>query len=302
MPEKTRLLPPVPYARFALLATCAAVVLSGCSSYCSHESDPAVEDSSAETRVMEGAEPVTIDRGRSRACLLMHGFASSPADFGTLPQKLDAAGWDVYAPRFPGHGTSPADLAQVSGSEIRAFAEKQYSKLEARYKTLVVGGFSMGGTLATDLACSHESEALLLISPFYKLTYKPYYVLPPEWWHAILSPFISRIPAGKAVNRPEGREELTVYDEMPIPATTELFALRDEVMEKLDRSPPRCPVLLVYSENDEVASPRAMRRVFRALPGERKRHVQFSRSNHHLLSDWDRQEAVRAILDFLNNM
>jgi len=286
----------------ALLATCAMVALSGCCSYPSPEDDPTMDESLAETKVMKGAEPVTIDRARSRACLLLHGFASSPADFGELPAELDQAGWDVYAPRFPGHGTSPADLAEVSASELLDFADKRYVQLKRRYDTLVVGGFSMGGTIATGLACSHDPDALLLIGPFYKLTYKTYYVLPPEWWHTLLSPFINRIPADKAVNRPEGRKELTVYDEMPIPATQELFALRDRVMQTLKETAPECPVLLLYSENDDVASPGAMMRVFRRILSDPKQKIRFTRSNHHLLSDWDRQEAVEAILKFLEGL
>ena len=208
----------------------------------------------------------------------------------------------MYAPRLPGHGTNPTDLAEVSASDLLDFSEKQYSRLNRRYETLVVGGFSMGGTIATHLADARQPDGLVLISPFFRLTYKPYYILPPEWWHTILSPFLNSLPAAKAVNRPGADAELTVYDEMPIPATRQLFALRDHVIDGLGQNPPRCPVLLVYSENDEVASPGAMLEVFEELSSETRREARFTRSNHHILSDWDRHGAVQAVLDFLQSL
>ena len=67
-------------------------------------------------------QPVSIERGRRRACLLLHGWLSSPADFADLPGALDRAGWDVYAPLLPGHGTACEDLDGMSAEDMLAGA------------------------------------------------------------------------------------------------------------------------------------------------------------------------------------
>lgn len=248
---------------------------------------------------MEGAESVEIDRGRRRACLLLHGFASSPADFGQLPHELDRAGWDVHAPLLPGHGTAPGDLATVTAEQILEAAEDQYRRVSGRHDCPAVGGFSMGGTIATALAASHRPRALVLISPYYRVAYRAWYVLPAEWWHRILSPLINEVPAAKAVNQPGAADRLAAYETLPMPAIGELFRVRNRVVESVEPQEVRCPALLVYSEGDEVASPSAMRKAFERLPAEGNAVARFTRSNHHVLQDYDRRAAVWAVVEFL---
>ena len=244
---------------------------------------------------------IHVDRGRSRAVLLLHGFSASPADFGGLPRALDRAGWDVHVPWLPGHGTSPDELAAVSASRIREAAEDHYTDLCGRYETVVLGGFSMGGCLATGLAADEPPAALVLVSPFYAITYRWYYILPVEWWQTVASLFLDSVPPGKHVNRPGAEENIVTYDRIPLAALDMLYALRDRVMEGLAERQLGCPVLLLQSAADSVASPDRAREVIGRFTAGNYCHRRFTRSDHYILHDYDRREAVRSAVEFLGD-
>jgi carboxylesterase len=256
------------------------------------------------TGIIFGAEPIRIDRGRAGACVLLHGWITTPADFSPLPQALDQTGWDVYAPLHYGHGTSPLDLEDVTAEKLLAVAREHYEEALARYDRVVLVGFSMGGCMATILAAEEPPERLVLVAPFYGVEHKWYYILPARWWNALLTPLISyvrRDPDLMQVNRPEGRDEIIAYLSFPTACTAALFELRRHVLEETDLGRLAMPVLLLYSTGDDVCSHKAMEDVFARLPSPGKEEVVFERSNHHILHDYDREEAVEAIVRFVGS-
>jgi len=254
------------------------------------------------TRYMKGGAPVRIDRGRDRACLLLHGFMSAPADFGPLPEALDAAGWDVHAPVLPGHGTDPRDLCGLSADDMAAAPRREYLALRKRYETVVLVGFSLGGAISIRLADEKPPDALVLINPYLASTYKAYYVLPPRWWHAMLTPLLDWVvrPAGIFnVNRPEGEAEIVAYRAIPTEAFAAVFEAACRASETELRG---CRVLVILSDGDSTASPKAARRwAEMRLAGETPIRS-FARSDHLLLLDYDREEATRAVVEFIESI
>ena len=254
------------------------------------------------TGTIQGAEPVRIDRGRPRACLLLHGWITSPADFADLPAALDAAGWDVHAPLHAGHGTSPDELKGITADRLLERARQNYRDLRASHEHVALVGFSMGGTIATILAAEEPPQELVLVSPYFAVRYRWFYVLPPRWWSKLVSPFVHTVKRPERMvfcNRPEGREAIITYDSFPTEASEALFDLRRIALKQAGLASLCMPVLLVYSTGDHVCSPVEMVSVFNKLPSEAKRKATFVRSNHHILHDHDREEAVAAITSFL---
>lgn len=254
------------------------------------------------TGIMPGAEPLCIERGRPRACLLFHGWLSSPADFGELPEALDQAGWDVRAPLLPGHGTTCEDLDGVRAEELLAAAREHYQALAARHEEVALGGFSMGGTIATILAAERAPSRLVLIAPYYEVAQKWYYVLPVPWWVTILSPLVGHVVAFRSWTKLSDRsllDRIVCYRRFAVSSAKELMELQQIAVERADLSGMTMPTLMVYSRGDQVVCPQAMERFLRRLPARQKQEAVFTRSNHHLLHDYDREEAVRAIVGFL---
>src|SRR5438445_12307653 len=63
------------------------------------------------------AAPFSLGDGED-ACLLLHGLTGSPAEVRPVGEALARAGFRALGPLLPGHGTSPADLAPVTRSDL----------------------------------------------------------------------------------------------------------------------------------------------------------------------------------------
>jgi carboxylesterase len=267
----------------------------------------------AATGIIQGAEardldPPWFDLRRSQdrpttACLLIHGWAGTPRDFGDLPERLAGRGYHVRVMLLPGHGTTPQEFGQQTPETLYAAVEREFRALQAQYQAVDVVGFSMGGTLATRLASREPVRRLVLAAPYYSVSYKWYYVLPPEAWNAAISPFITYVvkaPGFVKVNRREALGEIITYHVLPTSSVRMLIALgrqarRPEVLGAI-----HCPTLLVISQGDGAASPRAAKKAFAGLGSSDKKFIPISaRSNHHLFWDYDREEVKTAVVDFL---
>jgi carboxylesterase len=256
-----------------------------------------------DTGLMVGAGPTTIDRGRPRACLLLHGWLTSPADFSELTGAIDRTGWDVHAPLHVGHGTGPADMAEVDADDLLGGAREHYSRLREEYERVALLGFSMGGTIATILASERPPDRLVLVAPLYRVRHRWYYVLPARWWHVVASPFIRYAWRGHRlvhINQKENRDRVLLYTAFPISAVHALFELRRRAVEQVNPDALTMPVLLLYGTGDGVCSPAAMDEYLDEMASDRKQTVVYRRSDHHLLHDYDGEEATKAITEFLH--
>ncbi len=253
------------------------------------------------TNILKGAAPINISEGHDRVCLLLHGYSSSPADFGQLPQFLSDNGWDVRAPLLPAHGRDPRELRNITADDLVAFARAQFNMLKKKYDTVVVGGFSMGGSIALILTDAVRPDATFVINPYLGSTYHFYYVLPVTWWHTLLRPFLDygvQPPGRVPINRPEGHDAFVHYHAAPASIYAEVFELRSRAHRAHHK---KVPVLVLVSEDDDTASPAASKSYFQRTRETNDKLLTFARSNHVLMLDYDRHQAIQAIATYLRN-
>ncbi|MCZ6692053.1 MAG: alpha/beta fold hydrolase [Planctomycetota bacterium] len=255
-----------------------------------------------ETGIVRGAEPIRIERDRTRACLLVHGWLSSPADFADLPKALDELGWDVHAPLHPGHGSRPADVEGVTADTLLEQIRDEYSKLRGRYAELVLIGASMGGAVSTILAAESAPDRLVLIAPFYEVTYHWYYLIPLRWWAALIPDFLLKPGPRAAMERVEvaaGVEGPLVYNAAPGSSLDLLFELRRRAVHDAEIERLTMPTLVIYSKSDDRASPSAIEAFFERLPAGPKTIVALPGSSHYLFHDSEGGEVIETIKGFL---
>lgn len=237
------------------------------------------------------------------ACLLLHGFVGSRQDFGELGPRLAEAGYRVRLTRLPGHGTTPREFAALEPEAFIEHVAAELAALRADHAEVNLVGFSMGGALATLAAAEHRVDRLVLLAPYFGVTYEWYYVLPPEAWNTMLGglvPYVLKMDMFTKVNRPEARGKIYSYRAVPTAGAATLMELgrrarQPEVLGAID-----APTLMVMSVDDGAASPKRAREAFDALASPRKKAVWIdARSNHILLWDYDREQVTEAVLDFL---
>jgi carboxylesterase len=255
-----------------------------------------------QTGIVRGAEPQEYVADGDRACLLLHGFSSSPADFGALGPALRAQGVHVYAPLLPGHGRSPETLRGTGRKDWTRAAEDAFDRLAAQHECVDVVGFSMGGALALHLARARAPRRVVLWGAFFRMTHRWHYVLPVEWSTRLIVPivrYVRKAPEATNVDDKAQIGNFPFYRHLSTRASLELFALAGRVFA--EAGDVTVPVLMLHGTGDETASPTVAREYFEALGSAEKRAIWYDRSNHILGWDYDRDTVVRDTVAFLRN-
>ena len=106
-------------------------------------------------KVLPAALPIRRDPpGAKEAVLLLHGFTGHPGELALQAEALAAAGYAVFVPRLPGHGSCRADFLATDERDWLRRALDAALELRAAYGTVHLLGHSMGGLLAALVAYS----------------------------------------------------------------------------------------------------------------------------------------------------
>ncbi|WP_051297740.1 alpha/beta hydrolase [Brevibacterium album] len=220
-------------------------------------------------------------RPGSAAVLLLHGFTGSPGAMIPLAEALAAEDVTVSVPLLPGHGGTWQELARTGWDDWLECVRREYARLAAGHRTVVVCGLSMGGALACALAAERGRAAgpaaLVLVNPGLRID-SPL---------APLLPALSRVvPSIGAIGGDIAAPDAVEYanDRTPLAAlATYHRALRD-LRERLWAI--RCPVTVCLSGADSVVSP-ASHRILRSRLSAPLRTVALRRSRHVATLDYD---------------
>lgn len=226
---------------------------------------------------------------QNRTCVvLIHGLMSSSQKLRALSDHLHRLGYTVIVPLLPGHGLINPDKDLEDGrlylrwiahvNEVVGIVQRQLNPTK-----LIIGGFSLGGTLAINTvlrAAKHTFAGLLLFSPAIDL----YGVnrlarIPGIHW-------IAKRLDGKFETSPEEPFE---YPRLSKAAGVQVaFVVRDNHsrMRPID-----IPVLAICILDDETTDPRATMQFVRArcpdgrfvgLSAKKQRHSNWINSDSQL--------------------
>jgi carboxylesterase len=170
-------------------------------------------------RLIPGAEPIRIDPpGAKEAFLLLHGFTGMPNELAIPARVLSEAGFAVYAPRYPGHGTCRADFLSTRAEDWLRRAVDAYIELRSQYASVSVLGHSMGGLIATSLAASFDAPRLVLFAPAFSSTNRALA------WAPLVAPFLPVLKKGRVFSsepNPARQRRFEEYssDDLVLPAS-----------------------------------------------------------------------------------
>ena len=185
--------------------------------------------------------------GRRIGVLLSHGFTGSPASIVPWGRHLADEGYAVSVPLLPGHGTTWQDMVPTRWEDWTEAIEKAYDDLAARCDAVVVGGLSMGGALALQLAQAHpEIRGLVMVNPAINSTNKQLLALP------VLKHLLKAVPGIANDIKRDGVAEHG-YDKTPLKPLASMKSAWSQLRADLPKV--TCPVLLFRSVEDHVVDP-----------------------------------------------
>ncbi|HEX8970484.1 alpha/beta hydrolase [Oryzihumus sp.] len=229
--------------------------------------------------ILPGAEPFSHD-GSDVGVLLVHGFTSTPQSLRPWAEHLAEAGYTVRLPRLPGHGTTWQEMNRTEWSDWYATVDATFRELLAGCRTVVVGGLSMGGALALQLAQNHGPRVagLVLVNPALKFEDPRLVVLP------VLKHLVGALPGIANDIKKAGATELA-YTKTPLKAGhSQVVAWR-----AITRDLPEVtqPVLLLHSPQDHVVPASSSALVLGKISSEDVQEILLENSYHVATLDND---------------
>lgn len=197
------------------------------------------------------AEPLTVAArpeltgGRRVGVLLSHGFTGSPASMRPWGEHLGSLGYGVEVPRLPGHGTTWQDLNTRTFEDWYDEITAAFDRLRADHDAVVVGGLSMGGTLALRVAADRPDQVagLMLVNPAIAIRRLDVKLLP------VLKHLVGAFPGIADDIKKPGVEEHG-YDRTPLKAIHTVIRAWRPLLTDLPRV--TAPVLYFRSTEDAV--------------------------------------------------
>jgi esterase/lipase/1-acyl-sn-glycerol-3-phosphate acyltransferase len=233
--------------------------------------------------------------------LLIHGFLAAPAEMQELAEYLGRTGVWVYVPRLKGHGTSPADLVTRTARDWQDSVDEGYALLSNCCRRVVVGGFSLGGGLALDLAARlPEVAGVFAVCPPMRLQdFTSRFAPAVDAWNRMLE--LAHYDAGKkefVEIVPE--HPLINYARVPVAGVHELERFMAALEPEL--AAVTAPALVLQAERDPVVDPAGTRHLFELLGSSAKEYLTFDLDRHGILLGAGAEPVHAAIGTFCNRI
>lgn len=104
-----------------------------------------------------------------KAVLLVHGYAGYPGELVSVGDALFEAGFDVYAPRLPGMGTSGKDFIHTTRYDWMSVVDRATEFLCENYEEVSLLGHSMGCLLCVLETRVRKIRRLVLAMPAFSV-------------------------------------------------------------------------------------------------------------------------------------
>jgi esterase/lipase/1-acyl-sn-glycerol-3-phosphate acyltransferase len=229
--------------------------------------------------------------------VLVHSYLAVPAEVRQLASSLQRRGLWVYAPRLPGHGTSPEDLARRTLTEWLEAVERAYALLSVLCPRVALGGISVGASLALDLASSvKDVAAVFAVCPPFRLhDFSARFMPAVDVWERLLQrmkgeghdkflPFSSDNPQ---IN----------YSRNPVSGIREVGRLLAGLEDKLPEISQ--PALIIQADGDPVIDAQGSQRLYSLLGSRQKEYSLIHAKRHILVQGEEAKKIHRQIFLFL---
>lgn len=253
-----------------------------------------------ETGILRGAEPFYREGGPA-ACLLVHGFTSTPQEMRDLGRFLHHRGFTIEGLLLPGHGRTPQDLNRTTWEDWYGAVAAAEARLRERHQSVFLIGSSTGATLVLHHAAARGADGVVAFSPSLYLKVRVLHVLDTERHGGLMEAVFPYIRKGQpAISDPVARVRHLTYELFPIAAVRSLLQLSETVRGELSEI--TAPLLIIQSRSDRTVDPESARLLYDRVRSPQKELVWLSRSNHVISVDYEAETVFEETARFLSGL
>ena len=254
------------------------------------------------TQIIPTAEPfLLLGEATKPACLMIHGFTSTPKEMRWMAEFLNAQGYTCLGVRLTGHATQPEDMIRSNWTDWTASVEDGYNLLCGITDRIFLVGLSMGGVLTLLMSTRLDVMGVVAMSAPYQLPDDPR--LRKLDWIAKLTPFMPKSdeePGASWFDKEAWKGHIS-YPQNPVRSIGQLNLLLAEMRAALSRV--HVPVLLVHSRDDNYVLKDSMERIHAGLVNTPdKTQLYITESGHVITRDAARLQVFQHALDFIQRI
>ncbi|MEE4240244.1 MAG: alpha/beta fold hydrolase [Desulfopila sp.] len=238
---------------------------------------------------------------RKVGVVLVHSYLSVPEEVMELARYLNRLGLWVYAPRLPGHGTTPEDLAERSYTDWQLSVEKGYAVMSSICQKVILGGVSFGGCLALELAARlKQPVGVFAVCPPYRLKdYSASFMPGLDVRQRILAK-IKRNDIEMEFYGFRSENQHINYSRNPITGLKNVGLLLEKL--KLVSKNIRHPSLILHADQDPMVDSGGSKAMYDSLASENKEYVLLNYAKHIIIQGSECRRVHRLIGNFIRDV
>ena len=242
-------------------------------------------------------------KGKNRkGILLIHGLMAAPFEVRQWADFLYAQGYNVYAPRLAGHGTSVIDLATRNKQEWVNAVQRGYNILAECSDEIILAGFSTGAALALDIAIKQPNNFSAVISISAPLKIKKFsanFASPINQWNRILNGLnISKAKKEFVTNHADNPH--INYLRCPVSSIVKIKSLMKPVRQNLAKI--SMPALVMHATGDPKVDVQSSRDIYRLIASQDKTYHEIDFDLHGIINGDISKQVFKQVDIFLQKL
>ncbi len=231
-----------------------------------------------ETKPKHIGEPYLLENAAfAHGVLLVHGLMAAPEEVREWADDLFARGYNVYAPRMAGHGTSSGDLSGRSAQEWIDSVDRGYAILKTRCDSVVAAGFSTGGAVVLHRVIENPQAFAAVVSisaPLKFRKFSAHLARPVSLWNRALTTLGAPGLCREFVHNDADNPHIN-YLRCPVNSIVQIQRLMREVYAGL--ASVSIPSLIIHAKGDPKVDVQSGRDIHRRLgsPAKQYREIDF---------------------------
>lgn len=223
-------------------------------------------------------------QNKKTKCFIIHGFGGGVYEVEPLAQYLRNLNYEVLCQILKGHCSTGKDMRRTKYTDWLQCVEKDLLEWIDEGDDVILIGFSMGGLIAFNLACKHQTKRIVTINT------------PIFYWNI---PQVCKNLLNDLKHRSYNhiRRYIQAKKSSPLLSMFQFLFLLHHTKEKLKFV--NCPILILQAEDDDTVRRKSTNYIYNHVTSNTKKIKCFGEGGHLILLSKSADQVMKSVRNFL---